>query len=74
MQSFPSSNAHVVLPHFGCVPTYFGSSAAKTSVFAATCCRILFSLLGCGKVKQLLLVILGVFLDAMEKLGVQFEP
>ena len=27
-----SSNAHVVLPHFGCVPTYFGSSAVKTSV------------------------------------------
>jgi hypothetical protein len=33
-----------------------------------------FPYLGCGKVKQLLLVILGFFLDAMEKLGVQFEP
>jgi hypothetical protein len=33
-----SSNAHVVLPHFGCVPTYFGSSAVKASVLAAAHC------------------------------------
>ena len=34
-----SSNAHVVLSHFGCVPTYFGSSAVKTSVLAAVHCH-----------------------------------
>ena len=44
----PPSYAHVVLPHFGCVPTYFGSIAVKTSVLAAVHYRVHQPLTCCG--------------------------